>query len=415
MPVLPLPLEVVGLVVDSLEGLLAEDWPARRKNGMNVALVCRAWRSFGTSLTWRCVIVGTQQQQDELVSHFERRPHLAMNVREVKYSRVELLERPDYSIDDRISVPAVVSARLGALCNTLHSFSSDNSFVSPRPFLHALASQKKTPLLRRLIIRLHANAADVLDLLPSFSNLTSLELHLWGSGFKLPPRPEGVNEKSLLRLQLARIHVVDEHQTAARGAVLRSILQLLDPLALSFVSVTLEDDDPSPIDWLASATRLFLLQVDFAPSHDLRPTVLRVLDLVPRLPRLYTLLLGALSPDVGPPSVVSSAPVPIASILSRLRPATPLDRRRRICKVELDDGIAVEGRQEDVPLRGDSWRSSGQDFGGAVSCLLRNLSVDGGAATTAAFTRWMSAATGEWNRWEKLEDRDEDEELEGNE
>ncbi|GAA6036123.1 hypothetical protein JCM8097_006627 [Rhodosporidiobolus ruineniae] len=80
MPIPPLPLEIVGLIIDEVRLGLEND-EERWSNCRNLALVCREWRSLGTAAYWHTVGLESPDEGLQVDRHLKRYPHLASLVR----------------------------------------------------------------------------------------------------------------------------------------------------------------------------------------------------------------------------------------------------------------------------------------------------------------------------------------------
>ncbi|GAA5956322.1 hypothetical protein JCM10213_001764 [Rhodosporidiobolus nylandii] len=86
MPMPFLPLEFVSLVLTELRRLCAKDVDvdlSRRDNGLNVALVCKAWKPLGLGIVWHDLTLDSPTATRRAYQHFQAHPHLLHFAQEV--------------------------------------------------------------------------------------------------------------------------------------------------------------------------------------------------------------------------------------------------------------------------------------------------------------------------------------------
>ncbi|GAA6036040.1 hypothetical protein JCM8097_006580 [Rhodosporidiobolus ruineniae] len=384
MPVPPLPLEVVGLIVDSLADSLQGDWPARRENGKNVALVCRAWRSLGANLAWRHVFLETREQQDSLVKHLRRRKNLGEQVRTFEY---RIPEDWQPHLDDLMpgrgapTRPRPLIHRLDKLCPNLRAFSWRHNYESVEEVFYNLAHSPLASSLRRLSIGSTADDYDrLLDQLANFPNLDDLAFDgcapTWHTSTRTPSLPT-----NLLRIRTLKVHHTVPGADPNRAAVfLHHLLPLLDPTSIRKCSFFLETGTSFPLEWLVNASSVTHVRLYLFQPYDSTPVVLRALSTSPAWPNLSKLTLSRLtgSSDFAP---VVPSPLRLAAVLDKLaRGPHRKDAWRRF----ILNRISVVADSVEVPTLPDR-RASPPRLGEPgpdlfVTCSLRDLYVDGANA-----------------------------------
>ncbi|GAA5942966.1 hypothetical protein JCM10213_005079 [Rhodosporidiobolus nylandii] len=234
MPVTSLPLELVALVVTELRLSCGDDDEARSTNGLNIALVCKAWQSLGGSLVWRRLTLETETMARRAVKHFQAYPHLLVVLRELRIGK----RLPDCFPGGPAEEPALPQPGPDSLENQIAGWWASSPVLETvelfrppwldlEPLFPTLSSP---PNFRCLALHTSINsrlsAARVLQHLPSFTSLVDLDLSLGAAD--LPPIPSPSSPTICLR----NLSVTSLDFERGPDGLLMRLLDLMDPATL---------------------------------------------------------------------------------------------------------------------------------------------------------------------------------------
>ncbi|GAA6036141.1 hypothetical protein JCM8097_006636 [Rhodosporidiobolus ruineniae] len=287
MLVPPLPLEIVDLIVVQVRLSCGNDDHARRSNGRSAALVCRAWRDFGTAMFWKEVVLNSPAEAACVEQRFNSCPGLGPLVKKIYAG-------------DPMGGPMTGQSTSGAPaslypllrhCSSLGTLSS-TAWWTDAPLLLQHASQ--IPSLDTFFLRIPAyggRAPDPLPLLTGLQHLSSVstlafQAHLIAEPFSAPPPPTILLRPDCLILTAIPPSFGPTNRTFSLG-----ILNAVDPATLSNLAVTLFPRDDKLVRAISRFHNLDALFVDLEEPLKARPTLDAVLQLPAHQPKLKAVII----------------------------------------------------------------------------------------------------------------------------
>ncbi|GAA5915626.1 hypothetical protein JCM6882_002366 [Rhodosporidiobolus microsporus] len=322
MTVPPLPLEVVSLIVDHAAAS-AEDEQERRRLGVRIALVCRAWKELGVRAAWR-ILTLDMDKDEHLLAFLLERPTVLSNVRELDIKGLRRFEEPEDDEDDEdeyedpMDTRAAVQ-RLFDLCPRIDKLSLDQ--LSPTLELVDMAS--RAPLQSTLrsmsccVLGEEAHLSRLAATLSTFPRLRALRVFYkyCGTQPSLPAPPFSKVKLRCFELLLLGVCTAAEADTS-----IRTILSLCDISAIKdvYLMPVYSVDSVLPFFTPTSLTKLLLSAV----SH---PVVRDILaSLVVTLPSLINLHSLSIIPEAFKAITYAKddlSPVPLHTVLSAFPPS----------------------------------------------------------------------------------------------
>ncbi|BGP15439.1 hypothetical protein JCM10213_005060 [Rhodosporidiobolus nylandii] len=317
MPVPSLPLELVALTLTELRLSCDNDDAVRRENGLNVALVCKAWQPLGEGVIWHGLVLDSPEKARKAIKHFEQYKHLARQVRKMHLTASsQQIEAFLASSPSEAGPAAEVVRSLWRLCSSMYSLTLEwvdwADFATLVSYSPQLRSLRQLRVSTRGMNSVDANA--LLHYLPSLSHLDHLVLTAAALDFAPPtltPPPAHLLPIRHFAFQ------VRAGEPQPRVAYLSRLLDLMDPTVVTHVTycASAEGDSLAAIvSRLLSFPLLRVLFIMCMTSRDGGPVLeraLEVLDLIPNRQHVLHLFIatqnGSLQRPVSLPTLPSLA------------------------------------------------------------------------------------------------------------
>ncbi|GAA6036119.1 hypothetical protein JCM8097_006625 [Rhodosporidiobolus ruineniae] len=279
MPVPSLPLEVVGLIVEQVRLSCENDDSARRLNGLSIALVCRAWRDFGTGVVWYRLVLDSPEKACQEHETLSAVPHLAALVKEIDISKAKAL-----TVGARARAATASAVHVDSLLlafPTLQCVKLSADWVGTAVVLSAL---RHVPSLRVLFLDVTFPRLQAAPLTHQLQHLSSLvHLHVAGdfadeetSAFPSPP--------TLLPLQDLTIRCASSPNPASVQSFAMHLVKSIDPSTLRILQIALLPPDEQILSEVARFPHLTVLVATFAGNAPrLYDQLLAMASFLPRL------------------------------------------------------------------------------------------------------------------------------------
>ncbi|GAA5915624.1 hypothetical protein JCM6882_002365 [Rhodosporidiobolus microsporus] len=353
MPVPPLPLEVVSLIVDH-GAASAEDEQERRRLGVRIALVCRAWQELGIRAAWR-ILTLDMDKDEHLLAFLLERPTVLSNVRELDIKGQRPFEEPEEH-DDGTESAGTRSAvqRLFDTCPGVVKLLFDD--FPPTIDLVDMASRSPMRVTVQKVtcstLGLEGDISRLAAALSTFQHLHTLRVlaKFWGAQY--PPPAEPTSKLKLRCLDL----LLGTYLAADADTSVRAMLSACDISTLEKVQIAVihSADVVLPLHTANSLTTLVLATVS---PPIVRAILASLLTSLPSLINLRYLSINTKSYDTITYVQDDLSPIPLHTLLFAFPPSLQL-----VCL----SGLYFEYDLSIIPQADPSIRLDSNNCGGTV-------------------------------------------------
>ncbi|GAA5969533.1 hypothetical protein JCM11641_008146 [Rhodosporidiobolus odoratus] len=311
MPIPSLPLEIVDLVLSHLGDDLEE--LDRRKNGIKLALVCKAWRPSADEMRLHDLEL-VPVIDDAYVRHLLTRPEMLRHCRRLKVTEYKVGDVVDSDADEQAQEAArrPIGVREAPLyIDLLGLVSRVESLALPgtAPEVNLLAGAATSPMASTLL-RLHASVRSfpfidlnkLAETLSSFRRLEYLSLVVGFLG-RAPVEYHDSVPTSRLRLSHFSLTVYAHFGVGMHACLPRLFSDLLDPTSLTPCKLPYWTGEPFFINCLPQYVNLATLSVEAVDAQSIAPNLDTLCQILPHLLALENLALTAR--NVGLPNHIS--------------------------------------------------------------------------------------------------------------
>lgn len=305
MPVPPLPLEMVAQIVTELRlscvDARGEDLQdERRRNGLAIALVCKAWVPLGEAMVWGQVVLTSSEMVQSLVEHLEEQQHLVKLVQDVTFATNYDADRASEDEGEEAGSEFAIR-RLFTLCHTslLRLDLNNAHWLEPDLFVEELS---KCTTLRTLAFCPapfeQTTLYLFLETLPTLPELEYLSViiaypvpapYLWP---ELPSTPP---------LALERVKLVSFNGGEGGRSFNEHVLSLVKPETLQSLITFLEPPDVTIIDRILLFPNLVDLTLTTKHDAQVGPSLEHLFDGVSKAGRRLSITVSPVKIDDAPP------------------------------------------------------------------------------------------------------------------